>query len=81
MIAEANATEIRSIFWIHELEQADADGDPVMIMQYAQAVMLEFFGRRDGGDGLIKWPHVSINTMERVSKVPDPLESMMKPSC
>ena len=81
VIAEANATEIRSIFWIHELEQADADGDPVMIMQYAQAVMLEFFGRRDGGDGLIKWPHVSINTMERVSKVPDPLESMMKPSC
>jgi len=31
-----------------------------------QVVMLEFFGRRDGLPGRIGWPHVSINTMEKV---------------
>lgn len=76
IVAEANATEIRSIFWIHELNQTDTDNDPKMVMQYAQVVMLEFFPRTDGSDGLIKWPHVSINTMQRISKKPDTLEEM-----
>ncbi|MDE0002700.1 MAG: heme-binding protein [Rhodospirillaceae bacterium] len=77
IVDQANATEVRSIFWIHELNPTGENDDPVMIMQYAQVVMLEFFERTDGVDGLIRWPHVSINTMERVSKKPDPLEEMM----
>lgn len=64
----ANATEMRSIFWIHELSDLDANGDPVMVLQYAQIVMLEFFQRRDRRPGLIKWPHVSINTIRRATK-------------
>ena len=39
--------------------------------EYAQIVELDFFPRFDGGPGRIKWPHVSINTMEKLSDVPD----------
>ena len=73
----ANATQMRSIFWIHELSDKDANGDPVMIMQYAQIVMLEFFRRHDGQPGLIKWPHVSINTMRRATKASVTLAQML----
>jgi hypothetical protein len=41
-------------------------------------VMLDFFPRRDGQDGLIRWPHVSINVMEKVAE-PDP-DSYQMPS-
>lgn len=34
--------------------------------------MLEFFPRFDGESGLITWPQVSVNTMEKVSDTPDP---------
>lgn len=64
----ANATQMRSIFWLHELSDRDLNGDPVIVLQYAQIVMLEFFKRRDDQPGLIKWPHVSINTMGRATK-------------
>jgi hypothetical protein len=30
-------------------------------------VMLDFFPRRDGQPGRISWPHVSINTLTKVS--------------
>jgi hypothetical protein len=73
----ANATEMRSIFWIHELSEQDDTGAPIMVLQYAQIVMLEFFRRRDGQPGLIKWPHVSINTMSRVTKEPVTLAQML----
>ena len=36
-------------------------------MQYVQVVMLDFFPRRDGLPGRISWPHVSINTLTKVS--------------
>jgi hypothetical protein len=29
--------------------------------------MLHFFPRPDGAPGRIEWPHVSINTMEKVA--------------
>jgi hypothetical protein len=73
----ANATEMRSIFWLHELSETDDNGDPVMILQYAQIVMLEFFKRRDEQPGLIKWPHVSINTMRRASAKPVTVAQML----
>ena len=31
-----------------------------------KVVLLDFFPRRDGMPGLIRWPHISVNTMERV---------------
>lgn len=70
---QADATEMDVTFWIMELEEADQDGQPRLIMMYHQVVMLDFFARTDGTSGLIKWPHVSINTMERISGAPAPL--------
>ena len=53
---------MRSTFWIQEL--ASGDG-PQLRLQYAQVVMLDFFRRADGLPGLIRWPHVSINTLTK----------------
>ena len=61
----ADATEMHSTFWVMETNDTAEDGQPVFIMQYMQVVMLEFFERFDGEPGLIKWPHVSFNTMRR----------------
>jgi hypothetical protein len=65
IVDQANTTEMHSVFWIMELDEIDTDGLPVHILQYMQVVMLEFFPRRDGTEGLIRWPHVSFNTMRR----------------
>ena len=64
---QANATEVKATFWIEELALPGPDGKPVVRLQYSQVVMLDFFPRNDDQPGLIKWPHVSINTLEKVS--------------
>ncbi|GAA1470297.1 heme-binding protein [Microbacterium thalassium] len=64
---QADASEMTSTFWILELD-GDGVDEPNLLLAYTQTVMLEFFDRRDGVEGLIKWPHVSINVME---KLPD----------
>lgn len=64
---EADAAEMTASFFIQELKEKDENGDPKLRLQYTQTVMLDFFERRDGVEGLIRWPHVSINTMEKVS--------------
>ena len=61
VVEQANATEMQSTFWISEL--IDDNGEPALQLQYSQTVMLEFFDRNDGEEGLIKWPHISINTL------------------
>ncbi len=71
VVKQANASEMKATFFIHELAETDAAGQPKLRMQYAQIVELDFFPRFDGGPGRIKWPHVSINTMEKVNDVPD----------
>lgn len=68
IVREANAASMQSTFWIQELAEKDEYGDPKLRLQYVQVIFLDFFPRRDGAPGLIRWPHVSINTMERVSK-------------
>lgn len=72
VVEQANATEMESTFWIMELDELGKDGNPRLIMMYHQVVMLEFFPRKDEVEGLIKWPHVSINTMERIPEAPPP---------
>jgi len=67
IVKQANATTMRSTFWIQELEDLDSNGKPKLRLQYSQTVMLEFFPRNDGQPGLIRWPHVSINTLEKVA--------------
>ncbi|MBD1584066.1 heme-binding protein [Pseudoalteromonas sp. S16_S37] len=61
---QANAAEVSSIFWIYELKEKHPNGEPRMLLQYTQTVMLEFFDSPNG-PGLIKWPHISINTLEK----------------
>lgn len=63
---QANAADMKSTFWIQELAEKDEQGNPKLRLQYLQVVVLDFFPRRDGLPGPIRWPHVSINTMEKV---------------
>ncbi len=63
---QANATAMKSTFWIQEFAEKDKHGKPKLRLQYAQVVILEFFPRFDGLPGLAEWPHVSINTLEKV---------------
>jgi len=65
IVKQANATEMKVKFWIQELAELDAAGNPKMRLQYSQVVFLDFFPRKDGLPGLIRWPHVSINTLEK----------------
>lgn len=71
IVRQANATVVKSTFWIQELDQKDKYGKPKLRLQYSQLVMLDFFPRVDAlppgcCPGPIQWPHVSINTMEKV---------------
>ena len=68
IVKQANATEMNSTFWIQELQEQDEYGEPRLRLQYSQVVMLDFFPRRDGLPGVIRWPHVSINTLEKVPR-------------
>lgn len=72
VVRQANATVVKSTFWIQELKEKDKYGKPKLRLQYSQLVMLDFFPRVDGlppgcCPGLIQWPHVSINTLEKAS--------------
>ena len=65
---QADAAFMRSTFYIMELEETGDDGKPKLAMAYTQFIFLDFFPRRDGVDGLIRWPHISINVMEKVAE-------------
>ncbi len=58
---------MKSTFRIQELAEKDDSGNPKLRLQYSQVVLLDFFPRFDGAPGLIRWPHVSINTLEKVA--------------
>lgn len=72
---QANASQMKSTFWIQELAEKDKNGDPILRLQYSQVIFLGFFPRRDGAPGLIRWPHVSINTLQKV------VEESSEPDC
>jgi hypothetical protein len=65
---QADAATMSATFWIQELVEEDANGRPKLRLQYAQVVMLDFFTRVDGLPGRIAWPHVSINTLEKIEE-------------
>lgn len=69
VVKQANASEMKSTFFIQEI--VDDDDNHTLRLQYVQVVQLDFFPRFDGGPGRIKWPHVSINTLEKVTDVVD----------
>lgn len=67
IVKQANAVAMKATFWIQKL-----GGDtPTFRLQYLQIVELEFFPRRDGLPGRFIWPHVSINTLNKISDTPD----------
>lgn len=63
---EADASLMRSTFWIMEREGLDSMGNPKLLLAYSQFIFLDFFPRRDGVEGKIRWPHISINVMEKI---------------
>lgn len=64
---QADTTAMNSFFIMYEIEDAKT-GQLRYFLQYAQNVILDFIGRPDGHPGRARWPHISINTMERVSE-------------
>lgn len=64
---QADASDMEATFWIQELEEQDENGNPKLRMQYSQTVFLDFFpAREETESGKIIWPHISINTLEKV---------------
>lgn len=70
---QADATQMKSVFWIHEL----TDGG--LVLQYLQVVILDFFPRPDGSGLLISWPHVSVNTLTKQSDTPLDFRALATP--
>ena len=68
VVKQANASRMRAIFWIEELADPDAQGNPQFMLQYAQRVLLDFFPVGDRDVGRIRWPHISINTMKLTAR-------------
>ena len=64
VVREANVTEMHADFWIMELNKPDESVASEFVMQYSQTVYLEFFDSDEPGK-LIRWPHVSINTLRK----------------
>ncbi|QIF06135.1 hypothetical protein G5S37_20275 [Roseimicrobium sp. ORNL1] len=65
VVREANATEMVATFWIMELKPTVPLGPPQFVMQYSQTVFLDFFPAPGQPGQLIRWPHVSINTLTK----------------
>lgn len=63
---EAESVDMKSTFWIQEVRTAD--GEIQLQLQYSQVVLLHFFRpREDELPGRAVWPHISINTLQKVS--------------
>lgn len=65
---QADASVMHSTFWLLERAEKDAHGKPRLALAYTQNVSLDFFPRFDGRPGLIAWPHISINIMEKIAE-------------
>ena len=66
VVRQADAAEMKATFWIMELDEKDDKGRPRLVLAYSQFIFLDFFNRFDGRPGLIRWPHISINMMEKI---------------
>jgi hypothetical protein len=64
---QAEPVSMKSTFWIQELKEEDECGHPKLRLQYSQVVIMDFFRpREDGHPDRARWPHISINTLEKV---------------
>jgi len=60
IVKHADARALTSTFWI---ETVHTDSGDIMQLQYSQTTDLFFLPRFGPPPGLIKWPHVDINTL------------------
>ena len=68
---EGEPVAMRSTFWLQQLKEKDKYDNPKLRLQYSQIVMLDFFANReDQMPGRAQWPHISINTLEKVGDYP-----------
>lgn len=68
VVKQAEPVSMKSTFWIQELKDKDEHGHPKLRLQYSQIVMMDFFRpRQDELPDRAQWPHISINTLEKVS--------------
>jgi len=58
LVERANTTRFRSDFWLETLT------DGTQQLQYSQTMNLEFH-KQIGGDKLVTWPHVTVNTLTK----------------
>jgi hypothetical protein len=63
---QADTTAMNCTFIMYEIEDSKTR-TLRYFLQYAQNIILDFINRPDGHPGRARWPHVSINTLERVS--------------
>lgn len=72
VVKQANAATMKSTFWIHEIDDCDNHEHIRLRLQYLQVITLDFFAPRGNGHaGSAVWPHVSINTLEKVVSTAD----------
>lgn len=62
----ADAKSLESTFWVETV--LDEKGNKTQQLQYSQTVDIYFHKHFDKTPGLIKWPHVTVNTLAFVSE-------------
>lgn len=65
VVKNADASQMTSSFWIQELAELDSNGNPKLRLQYSQVVWLDFYHLMPDREKT-RWPHISINTLEKV---------------
>jgi hypothetical protein len=65
VVKNAEASDMKATFWIQELAEKDKYGNPKLRLQYSQLVFLDFYFLIPDREKT-RWPHVSINTLEKV---------------
>lgn len=61
----AMATNVFSDFWLQTIK-LPMSGKTSQQLQYSQTVDIEFHQKFNGKEGLIKWPHVTVNTLTKI---------------
>jgi hypothetical protein len=61
----ATATKATSDFWLSTVK-LPMSGKNFQQLQYSQTIDIEFLQKFNGEEGLIKWPHITINTLTKV---------------
>ncbi|MDB5073558.1 MAG: hypothetical protein JWM87_4669 [Candidatus Eremiobacteraeota bacterium] len=61
----ADASLFAATMWL--AYESSASGTPDLTLQYAQLTMIDFAQQPDQRSGLIKWPHIDINTLKKVN--------------